>query len=178
MEMATMKSFATVALAGLLAAPLSAQVAANGETVRDRVEAARRSAEQTATRAAIDSGFLRSGSRNSRSARKIPPGHLPPSGMCRVWIDGVPPGQQAPVESCTEARVRAARTANSRVVYGDDQSFPGNGRGKFDRADDDRFDDDERFDDDDRGAKLSKAEKQARKAARKAHKGRGKKGRG
>jgi|SRR5688572_3430918 len=202
--MSIIKSFATVALAGLLAAPLSAQVAASGETVRDRVEAARRSAEQAATRAAIDSGFLRGGSRDARSTRKIPPGHLPPRGLCRVWIDGVPPGQQPPVESCTQARVRAASTTNARVIYGDEQSFPGKGRGKFDRRDSqdctvrdavivdgrvmnvcrdgmrdrDRLDDDDHFDDDDRGAKLSKAGKQARKAAHKANKGKGKKGRG
>lgn len=136
--MSTIKSFATVALAGLLAAPLSAQVIVDGGTVRDRVEQARRRAEDSRTRASIDSGFLRGGSRDSRVSRKIPPGHLPPRGMCRVWIDGVPPGQQPPVESCTQARVRAATTANARVIHGDDQSFPGKGRGKFKNRDSDR----------------------------------------
>ena len=60
---------------------------------------------------------------------KIPPGHLPPKGMCRVWIDGVPPGQQPPVTTCADAV--AHRVANSRVIYGDRESFPGRGKGKF-----------------------------------------------
>jgi hypothetical protein len=59
----------------------------------------------------------------------IPPGHLPPKGMCRVWIDGVPPGQQPPVTTCSAAL--ANRVANSRVIFGDRASFPGRGTGKF-----------------------------------------------
>lgn len=57
---------------------------------------------------------------------RIPPGHLPPAGMCRVWIDGVPPGHQPPVTDCGTAQMQ--RTANSRVIYGDDTPFPGKGR--------------------------------------------------
>jgi hypothetical protein len=60
---------------------------------------------------------------------KIPPGQLPPAGMCRVWIDGVPPGRQPPVTTCAVAV--ANRVANSRVIYGDRTSFPGNGKNKF-----------------------------------------------
>lgn len=60
---------------------------------------------------------------------KIPPGQLPPAGMCRVWIDGVPPGRQPPVTSCAVAE--ANRVTNSRVIYGDRTSFPGNGKNKF-----------------------------------------------
>src|SRR5204863_9268434 len=60
---------------------------------------------------------------------KIPPGQLPPAGLCRVWIDGVPPGRQPPVTSCAVAE--ANRVANSRVIYGDRTSFPGNGKNKF-----------------------------------------------
>src|SRR5437763_14047010 len=26
----------------------------------------------------------------------IPPGHLPPAGMCRIWYPGTPPGHQPP----------------------------------------------------------------------------------
>ena len=59
---------------------------------------------------------------------KIPPGQLPPKGMCRVWIDGLPPGQQPPVTTCADAE--AHRVANSRVIYGDRESFPGKGKGK------------------------------------------------
>ncbi len=34
----------------------------------------------------------------------VPPGHLPPAGQCRVWMPGVPPGQQKkkyPVGQCS-----------------------------------------------------------------------------
>lgn len=30
----------------------------------------------------------------------IPPGHLPPPGMCRIWYEGRPPGQQPPPGGC------------------------------------------------------------------------------
>lgn len=33
----------------------------------------------------------------------IPKGHLPPPGECKVWIPGLPPGQQGPPESCSSA---------------------------------------------------------------------------
>jgi hypothetical protein len=45
----------------------------------------------------------------------VPPGHMPPPGMCRVWIDGVPPGRQPPPTDCTTAWRRAPRHA--RVIY-------------------------------------------------------------
>lgn len=48
----------------------------------------------------------------------IPPGQRPPSGMCRIWIDGVPPGQQPAPTDCQTAERR--RPANARVIYGDD----------------------------------------------------------
>ena len=67
----------------------------------------------------------------TRSSTRIPPGQLPPRGMCRVWIDGVPPGQQPPVTDCATAQREAYGRANARVIYGDDQSFPGKGKGKF-----------------------------------------------
>ena len=31
---------------------------------------------------------------------KIPPGHLPPPGSCRIWFPGAPPGQQLPPGDC------------------------------------------------------------------------------
>ena len=34
---------------------------------------------------------------------RVPPGHLPPAGQCRVWVPGRPPGQQAPAGSCNVA---------------------------------------------------------------------------
>ena len=60
---------------------------------------------------------------------RIPPGQLPPKGMCRVWINGLPPGQQPAVTTCADAE--AHRVANSRVIYGDRESFPGRGKTKL-----------------------------------------------
>src|SRR5215212_6368777 len=64
---------------------------------------------------------------NSRQSRdgystagdRIPPGQLPPAGMCRVWVDGVPPGRQAAPTDCTTAQ-RELRNAprNARIIYG------------------------------------------------------------
>ena len=129
-----------------------------------------------------DGSVARSSERTSQRGRsKIPPGHLPPRGMCRVWIDGVPPGQQPSVTDCATAERN--RVANSRVIYGDDQAFPGRGKGKFkgrDVGDDDRWgrdDDDDRrgrYDHDDRyeARELStRSSKNARKVARKGKHG-------
>jgi hypothetical protein len=33
---------------------------------------------------------------------KIPPGHMPPAGLCRVWIPGRPPGHQSPPGRCED----------------------------------------------------------------------------
>ena len=95
------------------------------------------------------------------NAGRIPPGHLPAAGECRVWIDGVPPGRQPAPTSCSRARYDAQRWGG-RVIYGDDYAY-GNGRGKGkyknkgrndDRygrrdRDDDRWDDRRRRDRDD-----------------------------
>lgn len=32
---------------------------------------------------------------------KIPPGHLPPPGQCRIWVPGVPPGRQRRAADCS-----------------------------------------------------------------------------
>lgn len=50
---------------------------------------------------------------------KVPDGHKPPPGMCRIWIDGVPPGRQAAPTDCPTA-VRN-RPSNGRVIWGDDE---------------------------------------------------------
>jgi hypothetical protein len=31
---------------------------------------------------------------------KVPPGHLPPPGQCRIWYPGTPPGHQPPPGPC------------------------------------------------------------------------------
>jgi hypothetical protein len=48
----------------------------------------------------------------------VPPGFYPPNGMCRIWINGVPAGQQPAPTDCASA-VRN-RPANARVLFGDD----------------------------------------------------------
>jgi hypothetical protein len=156
--MSAFKQFAMVALAGVLAAPLSAQVSRTEPTVRDRIESARRRAEAQRAEEArrTESGTI---ARNTdRGSSKIPPGHRPPEGMCRVWIEGVPPGQQPAVTDCVTAERN--RTANSRVIYGNDESFPGKGKGKGKlKRGADRDDDLLIYGDRDGSAKSAKAKK-------------------
>jgi hypothetical protein len=48
----------------------------------------------------------------------VPPGDRPPRGMCRIWIDGVPPRQQPAPTDCSTAVRRVP--PNARVIFGDD----------------------------------------------------------
>jgi hypothetical protein len=48
----------------------------------------------------------------------VPPAYRPPPGMCRIWIDGVPPGRQPEPTDCPTAIRR--RPQNARVIFGDD----------------------------------------------------------
>lgn len=57
--------------------------------------------------------------RGNNRQKAVPPGQVPPAGLCRVWYDGVPPGRQPAPTSCYEAERIAAQTRNARVVYGD-----------------------------------------------------------
>lgn len=83
-----------------------------------------------------------------RDGRGVPPGHLPPPGSCRVWVDGVPPGRQSPPTDCATAE--RTRLANGRVIYGDagggyDDDRRGKGKGKHkDGRRDDRDTDSDR----------------------------------
>ena len=52
----------------------------------------------------------------------VPASFRPPPGMCRVWLDNVPPGQQPAPTSCAEA-VRNL-PSNARVVFGDGGARP------------------------------------------------------
>ena len=49
----------------------------------------------------------------------VPPGFFPPVGMCRIWINDVPPGQQPAPTDCASA-VRN-RPSNGKVLFGDEQ---------------------------------------------------------
>ena len=92
-------------------------------------------------------------------AGKIPPGQRPPAGMCRIWLDGVAPGQQpAPTDCATAVR---NRPANGRVIFGDDY-VDGTGK-KLQRGDDERRTAPrEERDDDDRAVHESRAGRQRR----------------
>jgi len=43
---------------------------------------------------------------------------MPPAGMCRIWIEGVPAGQQPAPTDCASAVKN--RPSNGRVLFGDD----------------------------------------------------------
>jgi len=47
---------------------------------------------------------------------KIPPGHFPPPGACRIWYPHQPPGQQPPPGACRELERRVP--AGAYLVYG------------------------------------------------------------
>lgn len=50
----------------------------------------------------------------------LPPGFAPPRGMCRIWIDNVPPDQQpAPTDCATAVK---NRPANGRVIFSEKKS--------------------------------------------------------
>ena len=48
----------------------------------------------------------------------VPKAYRPPAGMCRIWLDKVPPKQQpAPTDCSTAVR---NRPPNGKVIFGDD----------------------------------------------------------
>jgi hypothetical protein len=57
---------------------------------------------------------------DGRSA--VPQTHLPPPGMCRIWLDNVPPTQQPAPTDCASAARNLPR--NGRLVYSDEPQNP------------------------------------------------------
>jgi hypothetical protein len=57
---------------------------------------------------------------------------MPPAGLCRVWFEGVPPGQQPRPINCRDAERIASRNRSARVLYGQDRYY----RGDRNRLDD------------------------------------------
>jgi hypothetical protein len=60
------------------------------------------------------------GRRHDQGQDRVPPGQMPPAGMCRIWIDGVPPGRQPRPTDCRTAEENVP--ANARVLYGSSAS--------------------------------------------------------
>ncbi|MEH7911910.1 hypothetical protein V7798_32725 [Rhizobium laguerreae] len=52
-----------------------------------------------------------------RNSYRIPRGHLPPPGSCRVWFSDRPAGQQPPPTSCRQAQ-RMADRYSGLVIWG------------------------------------------------------------
>lgn len=48
----------------------------------------------------------------------VPSTHLPPPGMCRIWLDNVPPAQQPAPTDCASAVRNQPR--NGRVIFNDE----------------------------------------------------------
>lgn len=80
--------------------------------------------------------------RNARS-QGIPPGQMPPAGMCRVWYDNLPPGRQPRPVSCNEAERVASRSNDARVIYGSDRNggYANDRYGNYPYGNDDRYED-------------------------------------
>ena len=53
-----------------------------------------------------------------KGADTIPTAYRPPAGMCRIWLDNVPPAQQPAPTDCASA-VRN-RPSNGRVIFGEE----------------------------------------------------------
>ena len=68
-------------------------------------------------------------SQTQRREQIVPPGFYPPAGMCRIWINGVPAGQQPAPTDCASA-VRN-RPTNGKVLFGDET--PKSKKGKSDK---------------------------------------------
>ena len=111
------------ALAVLAAAPLSAQ---SGQFRTGDIGSVDR---RLPTDVRLPGQEQKRESGENRKSDKIPRGHLPPEGMCRIWVDGVPPGQQPAPTDCQTAV--ATKPANARVIWGDQAAFPGRANGKF-----------------------------------------------
>ena len=74
-----------------------------------------------------------------RGQDDVPPGHRPPAGMCRIWLDGVPAGQQPAPTDCVSALRN--RPSNGRVIFGDEPKDKGTKWKKKDDRRRDRTDD-------------------------------------
>lgn len=56
--------------------------------------------------------------RGDKKTQTIPAESRPPAGMCRIWLDDVPAGQQPAPTDCATAIKN--KPQNGRVIFGDD----------------------------------------------------------
>ena len=60
---------------------------------------------------------------NPQASDGVAKEYLPPKGMCRIWLDKVPPKQQpAPTDCPTAVR---NKPSNAKVIFGDDYKEKG-----------------------------------------------------
>jgi hypothetical protein len=65
---------------------------------------------------ALGAGLMFSTSLEAQRGDPVPRGYEPPPGMCRIWIDGVPPARQPAPTDCATAIRR--KPPNARVIFG------------------------------------------------------------
>ncbi|MDB4916709.1 MAG: hypothetical protein JWM95_4353 [Gemmatimonadetes bacterium] len=58
-------------------------------------------------------------------ADSVPKAYRPPPGMCRIWLDKVPPKQQPAPTDCPTAVKN--KPTNGKVIFGDDYKEKGKG---------------------------------------------------
>lgn len=64
------------------------------------------------------SGPARASAQSTKEKEKdapVPKAYLPPAGMCRIWVDNVPPARQPAPTSCATA-IRN-KPPNARVIF-------------------------------------------------------------
>jgi hypothetical protein len=74
--------------------------------------------------AVAGSGSLQAQARPQQQDPKpaVPRTHLPPPGMCRIWLDNVPPAQQPAPTDCASAARNLPR--NGRLIYNEEPRAP------------------------------------------------------
>ena len=70
-----------------------------------------------ASLAALPLGAQEKSTREPKAASNVPQSAQPPAGLCRVWLENVPAGQQPAPTDCATAIKN--RPNNARIVFGD-----------------------------------------------------------
>lgn len=72
---------------------------------------------------AVGGSSLSAQARDGRDGKaQVPRSHWPPPGMCRIWLDNVPPAQQPAPTDCASAVRNQPR--NARVIFSDAPRHP------------------------------------------------------